>query len=88
MTLKSRDDKTATLQVDATNSGTMAINDPRAPKGSSMTRSTSASFTVIIRFDGASQKVDGQSKNDITQKVPGQADQAMTVKVTQNLESK
>jgi len=87
-TLKSRDDKTATIQVDATNSGTMAINDPRAPKGSSMARSTTASFTVIIRFEGVSQKVDGESKNDITQKVPGQADQSMTVKVTQNLESK
>lgn len=88
MTLKARDDKSATIQVDATNSGTMAINDPRAPKGSSMARSTTASFTVIIRFDGVSQKVDGTSTNDITQKVPGQADQSMTVKVTQNLESK
>jgi len=53
-----------------------------------MARSTTASFTVIIRFEGVSQKVDGESKNDITQKVPGQADQSMTVKVTQNLESK
>ena len=88
MTLKARDDKTATIQVDATNSGTMAISDPRAPKGSSMVRSTTASFTVVIRFDGVSQKVDGESKNDITQKVPGQADQSMTVKLTQNLESK
>jgi len=88
LTLKARDEKTATIQVDATNSGTMAISDPRAPKGSSMTRSTTATFTVLIRFDGVSQKVDGESKNDITQKVPGQPDQAMTVKVTQNLESK
>ncbi len=88
MTLKARDAQTATIQVDATNSGTMAISDPRAPKGSSMTRSTTASFTVVIRLDGVSQKVDGESKNDITQKIPGQADQAMTVKVTQNLDSK
>ena len=88
LTLKARDEKTATIQVEATNAGTMAINDPRAPKGSSMTRSTTASFTVVIRFDGVSQKVDGESRNDITQKVPGQADGSMTVKVTQNLESK
>jgi hypothetical protein len=88
MTLKARDDKTATIQVDATNSGTMPISDPRAPKGSSMTRSTTASFTVVIRLDGVSQKVDGESKNDITQKIPGQADQSMTVKLAQNLESK
>jgi hypothetical protein len=88
LTLQARDDKTATIKVDATNSGTMAITDPRAPKGSSMTRSTTASFTVIIRLDGVSQKVDGEAKNDITQKVPGQPEQSVTVKIAQNLESR
>jgi hypothetical protein len=88
MQLTARDDKTATIKIDATNSGTMAINDPRAPKGSTMQRSTTATFTVVIRLDGVSQKVDGEAKNDITQKVPGSPDQSVTVKVAQNLESK
>ncbi len=88
LTLQARDAQTATIKVEATNSGTIAINDPRAPKGSAMQRNTTATFTVITRFDGVSQKVDGEAKNDITQKVPGQPDQAMTVKVIQHLDSK
>ncbi len=88
LTLQSRDKDTATIKVDATSSGTLAINDPRAPKGSVMDRKTTASFTVVARFDGVSQKVDGDAKSDITQKVPGQPDQSMSVKVTQHLDSK
>ncbi len=86
--LQARDANTATMKVDATNSGTMAVNDPRAPKGTSVQRTTTASYTVIIRFDGVSQKVDGEAKNDVVQKIPGQPDQALTLKITQNLESK
>jgi len=89
ISLVARDERTATLKVDASNSGTMAVNDPRAPKGTLVQRSTTASYTVVIRFDGVSQKVDGEAKSDVVQKVPGQADQSVgSVKVTQNLESK
>jgi hypothetical protein len=87
ITLQSRDKASATLKVDATNTGTMAVNDPRAPKGTSVQRTTTASYTVIVRLDGVAQKVDGEAKNDVVQKVPGQQDQAMSVKLTQNLTS-
>jgi hypothetical protein len=87
ITLQSRDATTATLKVDAQNSGTMAVNDPRAPKGTSVQRSTAASYTVVIRFDGISQKVDGEANTNVTQKVPGQADVGVRVKITQNLTS-
>ena len=43
---------------------------------------------MVVRLDGVAQKVDGESKNDITQKVPGQPDQGMNVKLSQNIESK
>jgi hypothetical protein len=85
--LVARDDKTATLKVDATNSGSQAINDPRAPKGASLSRSTTASYTIVIRLDGISQKVDGDANSSVTQKVPGQPDQSMSAKTTQNLTS-
>jgi hypothetical protein len=88
MTLMARDAQTATIKVEATNSGTMAVNDPRAPKGTSVQRNSTSSFTVIVRLDGVAQKIDGQSKNDIVQKVPGQPDQAMNVTISQNIESK
>jgi len=88
MTLLARDAQTATIKVDAQNSGTMAVNDPRAPKGLTVQRNATSSYTVVVRLDGVSQKVDGESKNDITQKMAGQPDQAMTVKITQNIESK
>ena len=87
ITLLSRDQSTATLKVDAANKGSQVINDPRAPKGSSLDRSTKASYTVIIRFDGVSQKVDGEANNDVVQKVPGQPDQNVNLKITQNLTS-
>jgi hypothetical protein len=86
--LLSREATTATLKVDATNSGTMTVNDPRAPKGTTVQRTTTASYTVVIRLDGVSQKVDGEAKNDVVQKVPGQPDTAITLKIAQNLESK
>ena len=87
LTLEARDHETATIKVYATNAGTMEMTDPRAPKGSSMERKTTATFTVVTRRDGVSRKVDGDSTNEITQKVPGQDDQSMTIKITQHLES-
>lgn len=88
MTLMARDAQTATIKVEANNSGTIAVKDPRAPKGLSVLRVSASTYTVVIRLDGVAQKVDGESKNDVTQKVPGQPDQAMTVKISQNIESK
>jgi hypothetical protein len=88
ITLLARDQTTATLKVDAANSGTVTVNDPRAPKGTVVQRTTAASYTVIIRLDGVAQKVDGEAKNDMVQKVPGQPEQTLSVKVTQNLDSK
>jgi hypothetical protein len=87
LALQSRDEETATIRVDATTGGTMQISDPRAPAGSSMDRKTTAAFTVVIRHDGISKKVDGDSKNAITQKVPGQNDQTMMVTIGQHIES-
>lgn len=87
-TLIARDAQTATLKVEGKNSGTIAVNDPRAPKGTQVQRTATSSYTVTIRFDGVSQKVDGASANDIIQKSPGQADQAVTIKISQNLDSK
>lgn len=87
ITLQARDKAGATLKVDASNTGTMAVSDPRAPKGTMVQRSTTASYTVIIRLDGVAQKVDGEAKNDVVQKSPGQPDQALSVKLTQNLTS-
>jgi hypothetical protein len=87
VTLIARDERTATLKIDATQSSTMAISDPRAPKGSSVQRSTTAAYTVVIRFDGISQKVDGEATSNATTKIPSQPDQSMSVKATQNLTS-
>ncbi len=88
MTLMARDAQTATIKVEANNNGTIAVKDPRAPKGLSVQRASTSAYTVIVRLDGVAQKVDGESKNDVTQKVPGQPDQAMTVKIAQNIDSK
>ncbi len=88
MTLVARDAQTATIKVDASNSMTQTINDPRAPKGASISRNAKGSYTAVIRFDGVAQKVDGDSTNTITQKVPGQPDESQTAKIAQNLESK
>lgn len=88
ITLTARDAHTATFQVDNTASGTMAVNDPRAPKGMSVARKTTASYTVSARLDGVSAKVDGTSNTDVTQNVPGQPAQTVTIKMTQHLTSK
>ena len=64
-----------------TNTGSRAITDPRAPKGSQLQQTTTASYTVVIRLDGISQKVDGEEKNDIVQKVPNEPDQALSHQV-------
>jgi hypothetical protein len=88
ITLQARDAQTATLKVDATLSGSQSVQAQGAPKGLSVQRSSTGSYTVMIRFDGVSQKVDGELKTEVIQKVPGQPDQtALSAKVTQNLTS-
>jgi hypothetical protein len=88
LTLVARDAQTATIKVDGTTSVQRTINDPRAPKGASIAQSSKDSYTVVIRFDGVAQKVDGNSQNTVTQKVPGQPDQTMNSTVEQHVESK
>jgi hypothetical protein len=88
ITLTARDAHTATFKVENTGSGTMAVSDPRAPKGLQVARKSTATYTVVARLDGVAQKVDGQSTTDVTQKLPGQPDQTVTIKLTQNLTSK
>lgn len=88
ITLVARDAQTATLKVENTASGTMAVNDPRAPKGTTIDRKSTASYDVIVRFDGVAQKSSGQSTTDVTQKVPGQPDQGMSLKMTIGVTSK
>ncbi|HSQ62770.1 MAG TPA: DUF6263 family protein [Polyangiaceae bacterium] len=88
MTLLARDAQTATIKVEAQSSVQQNINDPRAPKGASISRSTKGSYTVVVRFDGVAQKVTGSSDNALTQKAPGQPDQSQTAKISQDLESK
>jgi hypothetical protein len=88
MTLMARDAQTATIKVEASNSGTAAINDPQAPKGSVLERNASSTATSVIRFDGIPAKCDGDSRLDATQKVPGQEDQKFTLAIVKKLESK
>ena len=88
ITLLARDAQTATMKVENTASGSMAVSDPRAPKGTTIDRKSKASFTVVVRFDDVAQKVDGQSTTDVTQNVPGQPAQSVTVTMTEKMTSK
>lgn len=88
ITLVARDAQTATFKVESSSSGTMAVNDPRAPKGTTVDRKSTATYTVVARLDNVAQKVDGQSTTDVTQKVPGQQDQSVQVVMAQNMSSK
>jgi hypothetical protein len=87
LTLQARDKDTATITVDATQAGTVPATDPLAPGGTSLERKTTTTFTVVICHDGVARRVDGEAINVITQKVPGQDDQSMTLKVAQHIES-
>lgn len=88
MTLVARDPHTATIKVEATNSGKLPIPDPNAPKGSYLERTVSSHSQVVIRFDGIAARGDGDMKMDVTQKVPGQPDEAFSLAVTKSLTSK
>jgi hypothetical protein len=79
VTLVSRDAHGATFKVENTSSGTIAVHDPRAPKGTTVERKSTSSYTVVARLDGVASKVDGQAQTTGTQKVPGQQDQSMQV---------
>jgi hypothetical protein len=88
MTLVARDTQTATIKVEATNSGRLPIPDPRAPKGSFLERTGSSHSQVVIRFDGVAARGEGDMRMDVTQKVPGQPDQALSLAVVKSLTSK
>jgi len=88
ITLVARDATTATFKVENTASGTMAVSDPRAPKGTTIDRKSTASFDVVARLDGVAQKVDGSSTTDVTQKVPGQPEQSVSLKMNEKITSK
>jgi hypothetical protein len=88
MTLLARDSQTATIKVEATNSGRMPIPDPNAPKGAFIRRNTSNTYTTVVRFDGVAARSDGASKLDITPTVPGQPDESVTLIITKSLSSK
>lgn len=88
MNLLARDAQTATIQVEASNSGTMPIPDPGAPKGSFLLRSGSSHVKTVIRFDGIAASAQGNTTLDVTQKVPGQPDQTLSLSVVKSLTSK
>lgn len=88
MTLVARDAQTATIKVEAANSGRLPIPDPSAPKGSYLERTVSSHSQVVIRFDGVAARGEGDMRMDVTQKVPGQPDQAFSLAVTKSLTSK
>ncbi|HEY1955412.1 MAG TPA: hypothetical protein VGH28_07360 [Polyangiaceae bacterium] len=88
VTLVARDAQTVTFKVENTASGTMSVSDPRAPKGTLIDRKSTASFDVVARLDGMAQKVDGATTTNVTQKVPGQPDQAVSLKMSEKLTSK
>jgi hypothetical protein len=88
MTLLARDTQTATIKVEATNLGKLPIADSRVPKGSFLQRSASSNSQTVVRFDGVAARSDGESRLDITQKVPGEPDQTLNLRIVTSITSK
>jgi len=88
ITLLSRDAHTVTLKVENTSSGSIAVSDPRAPKGTTVEVKSNESYNVVARLDGVAEKVDGTGTVQRTQKVPGQPDQSLNVQQNLTLTSK
>jgi Family of unknown function (DUF6263) len=88
MTLVARDADTATIEVEASNTGKVALNVPGAPKGTQLERSVKSKSRTVIRLDGVAAKSDGTTKIAMTQKVPGEPDEAGVVEMALSSTSK
>ncbi len=81
MTLVARNAETATIEVEASNGGKVALNIPGAPKGAQIERSVTSKSKTVIRFDGVAAKSDGATKMVMTQKLPGEPDEQAVIEM-------
>lgn len=81
--LLARDARTATLSVEHTANGSMLVSDARVPKGTIVRRTATGSFTVVVRFDGVAEKIDGHTTTRVTEAIPGQPEKSIVVKLNE-----
>jgi hypothetical protein len=74
MTLVARDADTATIEVEATNAGKVALKLPGVPKGAQIERGVKSKAKTVIRFDGVAATSEETTKMTMKQKVPGEPD--------------
>lgn len=88
MTLLARDTSTATIGIEAQNSGTLhSTDDPRVPADLFVHRVAKTRGTTVIAFDGVARRADGETRLDVVGRAKGQPDMTFQMKTAKRLSS-
>jgi len=86
-TLEAMDSRTATVAMVFAGAGVVPVSDERAPAGTTVTSTQSGSYRIVARRDGVSQSGEGSMQAVVTQHVPSQPDQTVSIRTSVRTDS-